>query len=619
MPIVSATEFTSATVDYLIVGGGSAGLALAARLTEDSDVVVGVVEAGDYHGHTHEVDIPGMTGQTIANPKYDWTFFSTPQTRANNRVVLQPRGKGLGGSSLINFLGLLRPSKDEFDALEEFGNEGWNWESLLKYMKKSEKTHASGLSENDAKKYGALPENDLHGTDGPILKSFPSFWTELHGVLFDTAEALGVPRNLEPVDGNTVGTSTCFASIDPRTATRSHAATGYFEPNHARKNLLVLPNAQVLRVVIESDGNNFKRASGVEFVVGGVTMKTKNVKRDVILSAGSFQTPQLLELSGIGNPDILKKFGIETAVNLPSVGENLQDHVYIPVIIEVDQKYETLDVVFEPAGLQAQQELYKEQKGFMSSVAAPAYLFLAAQHIGTESDVNTWQAKADASTTKDIAANVLPDLAKGLQKQYDLQKRWFLDPNHAQAEILDFIGFQPFFGPKPVPGKRYQSLIASLMHPLSRGTVHLASSNPLDAPAINPNYFANDVDLDLMVRILDFTLKICDTKPFSTAVQGFVLPPSDVMESLQSTRNREEVLREYVRQWCGPVYHPVGTAAMMPRDEGGVVDGSLKVYGTTNLRVVDISVLPLEISSHTQSAAYAIGEKAADILKGERL
>ncbi|TFK31680.1 hypothetical protein BDQ12DRAFT_660152, partial [Crucibulum laeve] len=150
---------------------------------------------------------------------------------------------------------LLRPSKDEFDALEDFGSEGWNWESPCPHPFSSqfEKTHSSGLSANDAKKYPALPESDLHGTDGggrAHLEIFPGFWTELHRILFDTAEALGIPRNLEPVHGNTAGTSTCFPSIDPRTSSRSHIATAYFEPNQARKNLLVLPNAQVLRVSV---------------------------------------------------------------------------------------------------------------------------------------------------------------------------------------------------------------------------------------------------------------------------------------------------------------------------------------------------------------------------------
>ncbi|KAF8645763.1 hypothetical protein AX16_007630 [Volvariella volvacea WC 439] len=615
MPITTAAELASKSVDYLIVGGGTAGLTLAARLTENPDVVVGIIEAGTDDLSAPGIFIPAMMGSTIANPTYDWTFFSVPQPRANNRVVLQPRGKGLGGSSLINFLGMARASKEEYDAVEAFGNKGWNWESFLKYMKKSETTILGDLSPEEAKKYAVIPDSSVHGTDGPIIKSLPKVYTEIHAKLFDTAETLGVPRNLESNNGRNVGGVTTYATIDPRSATRSSAASAYYQPNAARPNLLVLINAQVTKVLFEQAGNGEQRAVGVELVQNGEKSSITGVKREVVLAAGSFQTPQVLELSGIGNPDILGKFNIPTLIDLPGVGENLQDHVYVPTVAEIDSKYETVDVLFDPELLKEQQALYGQQKGLLATIPAPAFLFLSSYHLGTEQEVKAWQEAADRNSKANLSNNTLSILRKSLEKQYNFQRQWFFDKNHAQAEIINYLGHQPIPGLQAVPGKRYTTLITSLMHPLSRGTVHIASSDPLAPPAIDPNYFANESDLDLLVKVLQFTLRVYNSGPLGEAVKDNVLPPHDVIQG-GSPEEQTERLKEWVKQWCGPVYHPVGTAAMIPREEGGVVDSNLKVYGTTNLRAVDCSVLPMELSCHTQSAAYAIGEKAADIIKG---
>ncbi|KAF8868345.1 alcohol oxidase [Infundibulicybe gibba] len=615
MPITTLEEFTSATFDYLIVGGGTAGLTLAARLTEDPRVVVGVIEAGGYDPLVPEINVPGMMGRTIANPLYDWTFFSVPQSRANDRVVLQPRGKGLGGSSMNNFLGMFRPSRDELNALEELGNDGWNWPSLFEYMKKSESTLPSGLNSQDAKKYAADPDSALHGTQGPITKSFPTILTELHALLFDTAEVLGVQRNPETGNGKVVGAMTSFSSVDPRTATRSYAATGYFEPNSSRDNLLVLLNAQVLKIILEPVEGGFHQALGAEFLKDGTTTSVTAVKKDVILSAGTFQTPQLLELSGIGNPEILSKYKIPQIIDLPGVGENLQDHVYIPTIVEVDAKYETMEVLRDPVELKRHEELYKRQEGLFSSVPAAAFLFLPANAFGSKEEVNAWKSRIKVEPTTATPAPSRPELRRGLEKQYEFHRKWFVDENHAQAEILNYNGHHPSVPGVPAPGKRYTSLVCALMHPLSRGTVHITSANPLTPPAIDPNYFANETDLDLLVHITRFALKVYNTPPFGDAFKEFLMPPKETLQATGTQVEQDERLREYVRETCAPVYHPIGTAAMLPRADGGVVDSNLQVYGTHNLRVVDVSILPMELSCHTQAMAYVIGEKGADILR----
>ncbi|KAF9460009.1 alcohol oxidase [Collybia nuda] len=613
MPVVTFAEFSSFKFDYLIIGGGTSGLTLAARLSEDPRITVGVIEAGGDAFHHPQIDIPGMMGTLLGNPTYDWTFQSVPQIRANNRVVPQPRGKGLGGSSLLNYMGMFRPCKKEYDVLEEMGNKGWNWESLLKCMKKSETTLPSNLSPEDSKKYAVTVDFEHHGTQGPIVKSYPFRWTELHRLVIDTAETLGIPRRPDSGDGVTVGVSTVFGSVDSRTSVRSSAASGYYEPNATRPNLLVLTHAHVTKVILQADDSGSQRAIGVELSINGTRSSVVGVKKDIVLSAGSFQTPQLLELSGIGNPNILNKHGITPVINLPGVGENMQDHVSVLTIAEVDSSNETLETLSEPEQLKLHNELYKSQKGILAAVPAVAFLFASSGHLGIKENIAEWQAQADAHSKKTMTAISAPEVREGLKRQYEIQKRWFSDETQPQAEVTFVTGHLPAPGLSPAPGKRYASMYGVLLHPLTRGSVHIISSDPYAPPAIDPNYFANEADLDIFVHIMELTLKVYETPPFVDTFKGFVLPSPEVLGT--DPAERKDRLKDFIRDTCGPVWHPVGTAAMLPRDQGGVVDSNLKVYGTTNLRVADLSILPLELSTHTQSAAYTVGEKAAEILK----
>ncbi|OSD00955.1 GMC oxidoreductase [Trametes coccinea BRFM310] len=610
MPFVTPNDLISIQPDYVVVGGGTSGLTLAARLTENPNTQVVVVEAGLHHGPTPEIDIPGYMGRSIANPKFDWTFLSVPQKRANHRVVLQPRGKGLGGSSLNNFLGIFRPSKDEIDAIEQLGNPGWNWDSLLYYLKKSETLQLPDLTADEAAAYAAQPDPVYHGADGPIKNSFGPIWADLHLKLFESAEALGIQRNPETGNGRNDGCMTSLVSVDATTAKRSYAASAYLEPNLHRQNLHVLTEAYVTKVLLESTGD-LQRAVGIEYIKDGKTLRIDNVKRDIVISGGTLQTPQILELSGIGNKSILSKYGIKTIIDVPGVGENLQDHVGVSTIAEVDTHDETMDVLADPAFLKKHEELYEHRKGLFASVPAPAFVFLPADALGSPEDIRSWKEHAQAKSTE-VLADVIPSLKSGLEKQYKVQQQLFDDKVQSQAELLQFAGRQPMpYAPPAEPGKRYTSLFCALTHPLSRGSVHIASADPLAPPAIDPNYFANDADLTLVVRVVQAAIRLYNTPPLSNHVKKLLLPPPDAIA------RGEEGLADYVRDNCGPVYHPVGTAAMMPREDGGVVDPTLKVYGTSNLRVVDCSIIPLELSCHTQSIAYAIGEKAADILKAE--
>ncbi|KAG7446564.1 alcohol oxidase [Guyanagaster necrorhizus] len=585
MPIVPTAVFLAVQFDYLIVGGGTSGLCVAARLSEDKSVLVGVLEAGSYDSDLPEIAVPGLVGRTMAHPVYDWTFFSEPQVHANGRSILQSRGKGLG---------TLRPSKEELNALEELGNKGWNWNSLLESMKKSEHTLQDDFRSDNDKMFSIPPDPEFHGHGGPIIKSlFPASIPPIHAALFDAAENLGVARCAETGHGVVLGSMPVFTTIDTRTATRSYAASGYYKPNAGRSNLLILTEAQATKVILEDQEDGRKKAVGVEFIKNGNWLSS-SVRKEVILSAGSFQSPQLLELSGIGNPEILNTHGIKTLINLPEVGENLQDHTMVFTIAEVDETMDTMELLLDPQQQRKHAELYKNQRGMLASVPTSGSIFLEPSKLGNAEELHAWRDLAESQCSSYLSSIRSPGLKRGIQKQYKLQREWFSCNRQAEGEIIFFNGHYPSAELQPKLGKRYLSLSAALMHPFSRGTVHIKSANPLDPPAIDPNYFANDADVEMTLRILKLAFKLQETAPLCDVI-----------------KERDENLKGYIKNMFSSVFHPVGTAAMMSRELGGVVDDKLIVYGTSNLRVVDLSILPMELACHTQSIAYAIGEKWA--------
>ncbi|KAI0039165.1 GMC oxidoreductase [Auriscalpium vulgare] len=587
MPIVHIDELLKAQIDYLVVGGGTSGLVVASRLSEDPEVTVAVIEAGSYHKNVEEVDVPGLANKAFNNPLCDWIFLSTPQAHANNQVVYLPRGKGLGGSSLLNLLGLSRGSKADFEALEALGNPGWGWDEIVRYTKRSETLVP--LKDNHTC-FRAHPS--IHHP-GPIVKSYSPWYSPLQEPVIQALTTLGVPINFDPANGNNVGTNTGLCTIDPSNATRSYSASAYYEPFSSRPNLLVLTNALVSKVALAQDDDGLQRAIGADLIVDGKTFQLRGVRKEVILSAGTFQTPPILELSGIGNPALLKEHNIPVLVDLPGVGENLQDHTLTFLVMETDSTLEGLDNLRDPAFMQAQRELYKEQKGILASIACQTFSYVPASTVTDQGTIRRWQEETVKNQRLPIS----------LEKQYDIMRPWLANSQEAQFELLALPGH--FFRPMSTPelGKKYFSFALSLLHPLSRGSVHIKSTNPEDPPAIDPNYFGHPTDLDMLTEALKFNLKVFDVEPMKSATVAPVLPSKNTIAS------GGDALKEYVKETVGGEFHPLGTASMLPRVDGGVVDSNLKVYGTSNLRVIDCSILPLEISAHLQSVAYAIGEK----------
>ncbi|KAI0039271.1 GMC oxidoreductase [Auriscalpium vulgare] len=598
MPIVDVDQLLKTKIDYLIVGGGTCGLVVASRLSEDPTVTVAVIEAGGNHKDAELVDVPGLANRALGNPLFDWGFVSTPQVHANNRVTFQARGKGLGGSSLLNFLVYARGSKADFNALEALGNPGWGWDEIVKYTKRSE-TLVPLEDKSLADIYRVALDEEYHGTDGPIVNSFSPWYGPLQVPVFQALDSMGVPVNKDPANGINVGTNTGLGTIDPSNATRSYSASAYYEPNSSRTNLLVLTHALVSKIAFTKTEDGLQRAVGADVIFDGKVFQLRGVQKEVIISAGSFQTPSILELSGIGNPALLKEHNTPVLIDLPGVGENLQDHTFICTIMEVDSTLQGLDDLRDPKFLEGQMELYKQQKGMLSSMMCQTFSYVPASAVVDEERVKRWQ--NDMNDTQ----SSLPSLTK----QYDAMRPWIADSQEAQFEILAFPAhyFTPLSVPKP--GKKYFTIAISQMHPLSRGSVHVKSAKAEDPPAINPNYLGHPTDLDMLTEALKFGLKIFDTEPVKTATVGPVVPSRETIAS------GDNALKEYIKETVSGTFHPIGTASMLPRTDGGVVDPSLKVYGTSNLRVIDCSILPLEISAHIQSVAYAIAEKGADIIK----
>ncbi|CAE7180823.1 unnamed protein product [Rhizoctonia solani] len=642
MPLVSPQDFVVNEFDYLVVGGGTAGLVVAARLSEDPTVRVGVLEAGEYVPDEPNINVPGYFGRAIGNPAYDWGFLTVPQKDANGRMIYHPRGKVLGGSSALNFMTLGRGSEAEYDAFEALGNPGWNFKELQRYFSKSETAHA--LPEQTAKTYGAEVVAPA-GANGPIARSYPGWFSDLHIPLFGAYKALGIDVNVDPVSvcldsyfmlskkccdfaahldsfficsplqngGNNTGITTTSIAVTPGKSTRSYSVTGYWEPYAGRENLVLVTGARATKVTLSKQGD-LVLATGVEFLHGPEGEETEyaaKARREVVLSSGTFQSPQLLELSGIGQRRVLESVGIPVQVELDGVGENLQDHVYVPTMYEVTPDHETLDVLHEPEVHAREWEKLMVWPGVrpsFSRIWLPSWLLslLTRDHF----HFLPLDAFAEGPEAQRVRASLDDEAARysgrGEKKLHSLLKDWMASGTNAQAqtEIIHYPGFFPNPVTRPTPGHRYQSFLAALMHPASRGTSHIISGDALSKPAIDPKYMSAPSDVELLAAAVRFIVRLSKAGPMG----------SHVISETMGAQTSDDV-KEYVKNKFEPVYHPIGTCSMLPREDGGVVDPQLKVYGTANLRVVDASVIPIHLSCHIQSTVYAIAEKASDIIK----
>ncbi|TBU46723.1 GMC oxidoreductase [Dichomitus squalens] len=588
--LTTLDQVSGKSFDYVIVGGGTAGLVLAARLSEDPSKSVLVLEAGGAHLDDPMTYLPASYGKYFGNKEYDWAFMTVPQKHAENTSFYWPRGKGLGGSSAANFYLWTRPEVEDINAWERLGNPGWNWENFLKYSIKCEKfiPPSAEVAQSERLTYDAK----VHGTDGPIVLGWPNLRPGWDVALQDTLESLGVPRLVEPQGGDRVGFGMDLATVDPRT-NRRVSSVAYLEQAGSRPNLKILVNAPVARI-LSAPGEGFT-ANGVQFLFDGQTHNAlTTASGEVILSAGALKSPQILELSGIGDSKVLGALGIETKVDLPAVGTNVQDHLFAGVAYELKEpeKYNTIDPLLDPTFAEEQLKLYAEGKGLLT---------LGIVGIGMA------PLKALSDRYAEIEGNAptggdFPGLAEQRVEQIARLKE-----GAANAEFVTIPGFYSFPNP-PAPGKKHVSLCTTLNRPFSRGTIHAASLDPLDPPAIDPHYFEEDIDRLTYIEQVKFVRKVAQTEPFKSILGREVNPGPDVQS--------DEDISLWLKKYLTTVHHTSSSCSMLPKDKGGVVDPELKVYGTKGLRVVDLSVVPLIPSAHPQSIVYAIAEQAADIIKG---
>ncbi|KLO08738.1 GMC oxidoreductase [Schizopora paradoxa] len=600
--VASIDEISEKSFDYVVIGGGTAGLTVAARLSEDPNVTVAVLEAGSANFDDPLINVPAQFGRHFGNPKYDWCLETEPQKSANDQVYKWPRGKTLGGSSAINFFMWMKPPADDIDTWEKLGNPGWNATRYFDYSRKVESFHPP-KDEAAAKEQRQFFRPEAHGYNGPLKTSFPNVASSCEKSYHATLSKLGIEAAKSPLGGDPIGSLMAVSTLDPDTHTRTYAATAYL-PKEGRPNLRVLPDALVHRILLEGCEDTEVVAKGVEFG-HGEKLHTVKANREVIVCGGALKSPQILELSGIGDKRILEPLGIKTIVHLPGVGANMQEHNLAITVLELNpaQGHVSLDMLANPEFTKGQLALRAEGKGmFCSGMQSVAFLPMSSV-IGAERAKQMIQSQKEKIRAR-ISAGEIP---KSLQEQYKIQLERLESDNNGDCELILFPGsIVPSFIKE---GRNCVTMVSAINLPFSRGTIHIKSADPHVQPAIDPNTFEDTFELDVLTETFKFNRKITHTMPWKDVISNEIFPGPDVAT--------DEDIHNYLKKYLETTFHTIGTASMLPRELDGVVDPSLRVYGTKNIRVVDLSVVPLHIAAHTQATAYTIGEIAADIIKGK--
>lgn len=528
--------------DYIVIGAGSAGCVMANRLSENPNHRVLLLEAGNKDTNPW-IHVPIGYFKIMHNPKTDWCYMTEPDPGINNRQLQWPRGKVLGGSSSLNGLLYVRGQKEDYDDWAALGNSGWSYDEILPYFKKSEN------QERGADKY--------HGVGGPLSVSNIRIHREICDKFIDAAAQIGIPRN-EDSNGETQEGVGYFQLTINQNGTRCSTAVGFLRPALKRPNLDAVTNALVHRV--EFDGN---RVVGVTVSIKG-KKQTIHCNKEVVLSAGAINSPQILMLSGIGEQQELAKYNIPVVKHLPGVGKNLQDHLQIRTIYKVNKPITLNDEVNNPIRkVMMGMEYAMFRKGPLTMAASQVCIFT----------------KTDEQMTR-------PDI------QYHLQ---------------------PLSADKPADGThKFSAFTASVcqLRPTSTGHIALKSANPEEYPAIHPNYLATEEDQRTAIEAIKVTRRII----YAPALAPLIKEEHEPGQQYQT----DAELLEYARNRATTIYHPTGTCKM-GHDDMAVVDDRLRVHGVEGLRVVDASIMPIIVSGNTNAPTIMIAEKASDMMKEDAL
>ncbi len=521
--------------DYIIVGAGSAGCVLADRLTASGRHRVLLLEAGGKDRNIW-IHIPLGYGKLFGNARFNWMYQSEPEPELNNRKVIQPRGKVLGGSSSINGLLYIRGQREDFDHWRQLGNTGWSFDDVLPFFRRSEDQERGG--------------DDLHGRGGPLAVSDVAPHP-LCEAFIEAAEQAGYPRN-DDFNGPTQE-GAGYYQLTARNGRRCSTARGYLKPARRRPNLKIVSGALASRILFKGS-----RAVGVEYSEGSAVHRAF-AEGEVILSGGAFNSPQLLQLSGVGPGSLLRSLGVDVLRDAPGVGADLQDHFQARFNYRCSEPITINDAMATMRGrVGAALDYAFNRKGPLSIGAGYAGGFF----------------KTDSSLASP-----------------DVQIHFILfSADSVGQKLHSFPGF-----------------LASVcqLRPRSRGHVHIKSVDPTQAPAIQPNYMSDAFDRDVMIEGMKLTRRIMGQPAISHYIVEELNPGSQCSSDAD--------LLAFAREKGTTIFHPAGTCRMGP-DAAAVVDERLRLRGVDGLRVIDASIMPTVVSGNTNAAIVMIAEKGAQMI-----
>ncbi|EKV11935.1 Glucose dehydrogenase, putative [Penicillium digitatum] len=599
-----ATQFASALLprtkindayDFVIVGGGQAGLVLGARLSENKNHTVLVLESGGNGDEFRKrIDTPAFSYfDSLWTTPLNWDFYTVAQPNADGREINWPRGKVLGGSSAINGLYMTRPGQEEINAWKDmlgdmYGADNWSWDSFYAAMKKSE-TFTPPTDQDLIEEAGLVWNASSHGTDGPIHTTFPDFTFPEVGNWLKALQSTGIPTSANMYGGENLGADVSTSCINPSNWTRSYSRSGYLDPLADRGNYDVLANAHVTRLVFDNSTSSGKKtASAVEYTTdGGSTKLNVKVIKEVILAGGTIGSPAVLLYSGIGPKDVLSKAGVDLISELPGVGQHLQDH--FSATVKWSSNVDTAGSIFYINGND------KNNTKFLTYIdSAVAYVNSTAMY---GSQVNEYDSKFLASIDQ-YAPNTTYDdgVITGYKAICNTTSKIF-NGSTGQIELL--------FMNSDANGDI--GITAALQHPFSHGRIYINSSNPMDFPVIDPNYLDNPADSEILLAGIKLARQIGETSPMSKSLTNETSPGLSVQS--------DDDWVAWLRKEASTEFHPSSSCAMLPEKQGGVVDANLLVYGLANVRVADASVIPIALSTHLMSSTYGVAEQASKIIR----